>query len=131
MIAIHHSNPAALLTPPGPYSQVSRAGDLVFVAGQTGNDADNVLAGPGIAVQAEKALGNLRLALQSESLDLDRVVNLRIYVAGAEHLDELFPYMGEAFSRLFPAGPPSSTLLVVERLAAPELRIEIDAIAHA
>lgn len=125
------TNPAGLLTPPGPYSQVARAGDLVFVSGQVGANAGDALVGPGIREQAEQAIVNIRTALESQGLGLEHVVKVTIYVPYPDDLDELVPHMDRVFPVYFPNGFPASTLVIVQRLVAPELRIEIDAIAHA
>lgn len=124
------SNPDTLLTPPGPYSQVAQVGDLVFVSGQVGADAENHLVGPGIGEQAEQALRNIRTALESVGLGLDHVVKVTIYVPYPDDLPELVPHMDRVFPDYFPDGFPASTLVLVQRLFDPALKIEIEAIAH-
>ncbi|MFT4212058.1 MAG: RidA family protein [Microbacterium sp.] len=123
-------DPDALLAPPGPYSQVVRAGQLAFVSGQVGADADGTLVGPGIAAQCTQALANVGVALEAVGLGLGHVVKLTIFVASADDLEELVPHMDELFPRLFPAGFPASSLVIVQRLFGPDLRIEIEAVAH-
>ncbi|NLB46638.1 MAG: RidA family protein [Microbacteriaceae bacterium] len=124
-------NPSTLYTPPGPYSQVVRVGDLAFVAGQVGMNHAGVLAGSGITVQAGQAIKNIASALESVGLGLAHVVKVTIFVPYAEDLDELVPYMDAAFGDFFTGGYPASSLLVIDRLFDPELRIEIEAVAHA
>jgi len=126
-----YSNPSSLVPPVGPYSHLSRVGDLVYLAGQTGIDERGATAGPDISAQARKALENIRAALESQGLGLENILKLTTYVAGAEHLGELIELMDELFPQLFPGGCPPNTLLVVAQLVVPELRIEIDAVAHA
>lgn len=125
------TDPGGMLTPPGPYSHVARVGDLVFVSGQVGATADDVLVGPGVCEQADQALSNIRLALESQGLGLEHVAKVTIYVPYPDDLDELVPHMDRGFPSFFPNGFPASTLVVVQRLVSPELRIEIEAIAHA
>lgn len=125
------TNPPTLLRPPGPYSQVARVGDLVFVSGQVGATADGVLVGDGVGEQADQALVNIRTALESVGLNLDNVAKVTIYVAYPEDLDELVPHMDRVFPDFFPRGFPASTLVIVQRLFDPALRIEIEAVAHA
>jgi len=124
------TNPDGLLTPPGPYSQVARAGDLVFVSGQVGADAANVLVGPGVAQQADQALVNIRTALESVGLGLEHIAKVTIFVPYWEDLPELVAHRDRAFAELFPRGYPASSLVVVQRLVDPALRIEIEAVAH-
>lgn len=124
-------NPSGLVAPPGPFSHVARCGDLVMLAGQTGVDADGRLVDGGIVAQAAQAMANIAIALASQGLGLEHIIKVTIYVTHAEDLDELVPYMDRAFPELFPGGFPASTLVVVQRLFAPEMRIEIEASAHA
>ena len=124
-------NPSTLLDPPGPYSQVVRVGELAFVSGQVGADSANVLVGPGVAEQAGQAITNIASALESVGLGLEHVVKVNIYVPYAEDLDELVPYMDQAFGAFFTDGYPASTLVMIDRLFDPALRIEIEAVAHA
>lgn len=124
------TNPPTLLSPPGPYSQVARVGDLVFVSGQVGATADGALVGDGVAEQADQALVNIRTALESVALSLDHVAKVTIYVAYPDDLDELVPHMDRVFPDFFPRGFPASTLVIVQRLFDPALRIEIEAVAH-
>ncbi|WP_396656066.1 RidA family protein [Microbacterium sp.] len=125
------TNPETLLAPPGPYSQVAQVGDLVFVAGQVGADRDDVLAGPGVAEQCDQALRNIRTALESVGLGLANVVKVTIFVPYADDLDELVAHMDRVFPDFFPEGFPASTLVLVQRLFDPALKIEIEAVAHA
>jgi len=127
----HFRNPSTLLPPPGPYSQVVRAGDLAFVSGQVGADATGELVGPGIPEQATQALENISLALAEVGMSLADVVKLTIFVADAADLATLVPHMDALFPARFPAGLPASSLVIVQRLFDPALRIEIEAIARA
>lgn len=124
-------NPDTLLAPPGPYSQVVCVGDLAFVSGQVGADRDNNLVGPGIGEQCEQALRNIRTALESVDLALDNVVKVTIYVPYPDDMGELVPHMDRVFPDYFPKGFPASTLVLVQRLFDPALKIEIEAVAHA
>jgi len=122
-------NPSGLLTPSGPYSQVARVGELVFVSGQVGADVDRVVA-DGIAAQCDQALRNVDAALRAVGLDLGHVAKLGIFVAHPEDLPLLVEHMDATFPGLFPDGFPASSLLVVRQLFRSELRIEIEAVAH-
>lgn len=126
-----YSNPPALVPPVGPYSHLSRTGDLVYLAGQTGIDAAGDPVGDDVASQAAQAMENIRLALESQGLGLENVMKLTTYVAGADQLPGIIEYMDEAFPRLFPGGCPPNTLLAIQQLVVPGLRVEIEAVAHA
>ncbi|WP_040167901.1 RidA family protein [Microbacterium gorillae] len=125
------TNPSGLLTPPGPYSQVARVGDLVFVSGQVGADAENVLVGESVSAQADQAFRNVAVALAGVGLGLEHIAKVTIFVPYPDDLPELVAHMDDVFPALFPRGYPASSLVVVQRLVDPRLRIEIEAVAHA
>lgn len=127
---IRHMNPAGLLTPRGPYSQVVTAGGFAYVSGQVGADADDVLVGPGAAEQCDQALRNIAVALEAVGMTMSQVVKVTVYVPFEEDLPDLVPHMDVVFPRVFGDGLPASTLIIVDRLFDPALRIEIEAVAY-
>ena len=126
-----YENPAALGEPLGKYSHLSRAGDLVIVAGQVGVRADGSLAGLDARSQLRQIFENLRLALESTGGGLASVMKLTTYVVGEPMVAEFFAARDELYPELYPAGKyPPNTLLVISGLVRPELLVEIDAIAY-
>lgn len=121
-------NPAGLSTPPpGTYSHVARAGNLVFIAGQVGADAAGRLAGPDMQAQMVQALENLRTALASQGATFADVTKLTTYVTSIDEYRA--PRMAQLRADIFGAMAPPNTLLQVSRLADPAFRIEIEATA--
>ena len=107
----------------------SPPGTHVFISGQVAwNENFELVGGSDLAAQAEQALANLGLALTSAGASPADITMLRIYVAGytPEHAIALSPLLS-AF--LDGSPPPAQTLLGVETLAAPDLLIEIEALA--
>jgi enamine deaminase RidA (YjgF/YER057c/UK114 family) len=130
-MAVVYENPAALGEPLGKYSHLSRAGDLVIVAGQVGVRADGSLAGTDFRSQLRQVFENLRLALESTGGGLKSVMKLTTYVVGQPMIARFYEGREELYPELYPSGEyPPNTLLVVNGLAKPELLVEIDAIAH-
>lgn len=124
-------NPPAAPAPIGMYSNLSRAGDLLFVAGQVGLEADGELAGEGLEAQATQAFENIAALLDSQGASLRDVTKLTTYLVSAEEIGAFFALRERLFPELFPAGEyPPNTLLVVERLVRAELRVEVEAIAR-
>ncbi len=124
-------NPPGAPAPIGMYSNLSRAGDLLFVAGQVGLRTDGELAGEDLVSQAAQAFANLATLLGSEGASLRDVTKFTTYLVSAEEIDRFFEIRERLFPDLFPDGEyPPNTLLVVERLVRPELRIEVEAIAR-
>jgi enamine deaminase RidA (YjgF/YER057c/UK114 family) len=127
------SNPATLPKPAGAYSHIAHvtAGDLLFIAGQVATDASGKVVGADdFEAQADQVFANLRAALQSEGADFQHVVQFTTYLVDSRDIAKLRKYRERVFAHLFPHGKyPPNTLLVVERLASEEMRLEIAAIA--
>jgi 2-iminobutanoate/2-iminopropanoate deaminase len=108
----------------GPYSHAVRAGDLLFVAGQTGIDPEigNVPDG-GFDAEARMAFANLGRVLRAAGVDFDRVVKTTVFLTSADE----FAAMNALFAEFFPASPPTRATPIV---ALPRgLRISVEAIA--
>ncbi|MFI6677712.1 RidA family protein [Kribbella sp. NPDC050470] len=122
------TNPAELHDPAGfGYSHVASVGDLVFVAGQYASGPDGLVSVDDFAEQVKLSFENLGIALRSAGLDYADVFQLRTYVV--DHSAEKLAVLGAAIAERWPAEPPVQTLLGVDRLALPEMRFEVDAIA--
>ena len=108
----------------GPYSQVIRAGDLYFIAGQPGIDATTgqVPAG-GFEVEARMAFGNLGRVLEAAGLDLGRIVKTTVFLTSAED----FGAMNALYGEFFPVSKPARSTPIVS--LPRNLRISIEAIA--
>jgi enamine deaminase RidA (YjgF/YER057c/UK114 family) len=106
----------------------SPPGKLVFVSGQVGWDAEMKLAGADLAEQTRQALGNLAIALRAAGASTSDLTMVRTYIVGykAEYAQQLAPLFDEFLDG---ATPPASTWIGVQALAAPDLLIEIEAVA--
>lgn len=107
----------------------SPPGKLVFVSGQVAWDRDlKLVGGDDLAAQAEQALENLGTALAAAGATPADVTALRVYIVNYQPEDAA--KLGAPFSRFFEGiEPPASTWIGVQSLAAPGLRIEIEASA--
>jgi enamine deaminase RidA (YjgF/YER057c/UK114 family) len=126
------SNPDTLSKPAGAYSHVARvtAGDLLFVAGQVAIDASGKIVQGDFEAQAEQVFRNLRAALQSEGADLRHVVQFTTYLVDSRDIPKLRQFRERMYPTFFPDGKyPPNTLLVIDRLASEDMRLEIAAIA--
>ena len=108
----------------GAWAQGYRAGNLVFLQGQTGLTLDGDLVAPGDpAGQARSALENIRTLMELAGGTLADVVKIVVYVTAHAHREHVYPIIDEFFGYQ----KPCSTGLVVTGLALPELVVEIDA----
>ena len=119
-------NPDGLSKSPG-YTQVIKAGKLVFIAGQTGVMADGKVAGPGMKEQYEQVLNNLATALKAQGLDFSHVAMTTTFVTNIEEFRT--PEVQAVRPKRFGNRPPTSTLVQVVRLADPAYKVEVQAIA--
>ena len=107
------------------YSHGVRAGNLLFLAGQTGHDAQ---AQPGVGrfeAQTRRTFERMRLILETAGGSLDDLVTMTVFVTDIRYGDEFVRLRGEILKRAYPA----SALIGISQLAAPEALIEIQAVA--
>ena len=109
------------------YTHVIKIGPWVFIAGQTAsNERGDVMGVGDPAAQVEQVYRNLAKAAESVGGTLADIVKTTTYVVGEEHLDTV----RAARAGRFGDAPPTSTLVVVSRLARPEFIVEIEAVAY-
>lgn len=110
----------------GTYSHVVRAGDTLYVSGQVAKDRDNQFVGVGdVEAQCRQVFANLATVLEEAGSSLEHIVKLTIYLSDSAFIDTFRAVRNETLARPMPA----STLVIVSGLAAPELLVEIEAIA--
>jgi enamine deaminase RidA (YjgF/YER057c/UK114 family) len=125
---LEFSNPDGLFKP-STFSQVAVAeGDrIVFISGQTARDETSKILHVGdVRKQTEKVLQNLKVAIESAGGSMADIAKITTYVVGLKPDDRV--WIGEMVKQHFPK-PPAHTLVGISALAAPELLVEIEAIA--
>jgi enamine deaminase RidA (YjgF/YER057c/UK114 family) len=127
-MSIRHINPEGLHRSPA-FSQavvVEQPAKTIYIGGQNGVDADGQVVGPTVGEQASQAFRNLATILESEGAGLANVVCWSIAVVDGHAFDEGFA----AFQQIWdPADPPPAITVHVVAGLAPQLLVEIDAIA--
>jgi enamine deaminase RidA (YjgF/YER057c/UK114 family) len=116
------------------YRQVSVASGskLVFVAGQVAVDAAGATVGAGdLAAQVEQVYLNLGTALAAAGATFSNVAKLTAYLVDwtPDKMPAFLDGAGRAFARLGVNPVPPFTGIGVAALAAPDLLVEIEAIA--
>lgn len=112
--------PAAI----GPYSQATRAGDMVFLSGQIPLDPNSgLLVGGDISEQARQAFANLRAVCEAAGGSFDDIVRVGLYLTDLSEFAAVNSVMEAVFDAPYPA---RST---VEVSALPRgAKFEVDAI---
>lgn len=103
---------------------------FLFCSGQTALDENGIPQHAGnIRAQTALALDNLEGVLKEADMTLANIVRLTIYTVDVDSLIKNMDVLGK---RLGAAGvKPAETLLGINRLAFPELLVELEAIAVA
>ncbi len=88
----------------GPYSQAVRAGDTLYLSGQTPLDpATGKLVEGDISAQARQVFENLKAVLAAAEADFPRVVRVGIYLTDLGNFAAVNEVMKQYFSEPYPA----------------------------
>jgi enamine deaminase RidA (YjgF/YER057c/UK114 family) len=125
-------NPDALFNPtPYAFSHVAvvpAGGQLVFVAGQGGEENKEGKLSPDFRTQVQHALQNIQIALQSQESSMRSVVKVTTLVVNHD-VEKLNIIIAE-FEKMWPDKKfPVNTLIPVPKLALDNMLVEIDAVA--
>ena len=119
-------NPNNMSQPRG-YTQVVKAGNTVYIAGQVAVAEDGGVVGKGDpSAQARQVWSNLEAAVKSVGGTLQNIIKTTTYVTNIEYGAAVREVRTELYQS---SSPPTSTLLVVAGLASPDYLMEIEAIA--
>lgn len=100
-----------------------RAGNRVFLRGQTGSNLDNEFVGYGdAAAQADQAMKNIKDLLEEAGASLNDICKITTYITDRAYRGEVYQAIGKHLKGVFPVG----TGLIVDGLANPRLLVEID-----
>ncbi|MBI2796961.1 MAG: hypothetical protein HYX65_09695 [Gemmatimonadetes bacterium] len=90
--------------PVGPYSSAVRAGNLVFVSGQTPRDpATGDIGQADLKVQARRTLYNLKAVLRAAGAGLEDVVSVTVFLADEKDWGDFNEVYTEFFKEPYPS----------------------------
>ncbi len=102
---------------------VVRAGNHVFLRGQTGLDLDGNMIGIGdAAAQAENAMKCVKILLEESGAKLEHICKTTIYITDRAYREPVYQVIGKWLKGVYPC----STGLIVNGLARPDMLMEID-----
>lgn len=106
----------------GPYSSALKICDYVYLSGQLPVDpSTNQIVDGGVYEQTVQCLKNLNAILDEVDLDVNYLVNVRVYLTDMQDYDK----MNEAYSSMFKEPYPSRVVVGVKEL--PEgAKVEIE-----
>ena len=100
-----------------------KAGNRIFLRGQTGFDLDGNMTGVGNpAAQTEMAMQCVKTLLEEAGSKLEHICKTTIYITDRAYREEVYKVIGEHLKGIHVC----STGLIVKGLAKPEMLMEID-----
>jgi len=124
-------NPPTLARPRGfSHGILVTGGRLLFLAGQTGSDAEGRIVAPGdLVAQYEQVLHNLRTVVEAAGGKMQDITKINIFVNDRDdYLAHLKP-LGKVHRSFFGAYYPATALFEISRFFQDEALIEIEGIA--
>jgi 2-iminobutanoate/2-iminopropanoate deaminase len=120
----HFAPPAGIKAPP--LSFAARTGDLLFVSGIPGFDANGALA-DGFEAQFGFVVANLKRVLDEAGATFRDLVKVNVLLTRAADVATMNALYASAFA---PAPYPARTTCVVQALPDPKMLIEIECVAQ-
>lgn len=126
MSAHEFVNPPELLPGQGfSHIAIAAAGETVYVAGQTAHQADGSVKGATMAEQADAALANLAIALQTVGAEPAHLVAMQIYVTDVAAYRAALAQIGSTWRDHLGRHYPTVSLFGIAELFDPDAMIEI------
>src|SRR5689334_1695185 len=120
-------HPTGMPEPSGfSYGIAASAGKMLFIAGQTAQDAAGKIVGPGdMTRQFECALENVLKVLAAGEATTDQIVKMTIFVTDVALYREVLRPIGSIYRKHFGTHYPAMTLVEVRKLFDNDAMIEI------
>jgi enamine deaminase RidA (YjgF/YER057c/UK114 family) len=124
-------NPSSLARPVGfSHGILTTGGRLLFLAGQTGSDAEGSITAPGnLVAQYEQTMRNLQAVVVSAGGTMQDITKLNIFIRDRDdYLAHLKP-LGQVHRAFFGSYYPAMALFEISRLFQDEALVEVEGIA--
>jgi 2-iminobutanoate/2-iminopropanoate deaminase len=110
------------------YVQAVKVGDTIYVSGQVSHDDTGNIVGRGdMETQMRQAYSNIRKLLTQYGATIENIVDEILFVT---NMDEAFAAAVKCRQEIFSGTPViASTIVQIQRLAFPDLMIEIRCVA--
>lgn len=110
------------------YVQAAKVGDTIYVSGQVSHDDTGNIVGSGdMETQMRQAYSNIQKLLAKYGATIENIVDEILFVT---NMDEAFAAAVKCRQEIFSGTPViASTIVQIQRLAFPELMIEIRCVA--
>jgi 2-iminobutanoate/2-iminopropanoate deaminase len=110
------------------YAQAVKVGDTIYISGQVSHDDNGNIVGTGdMEAQMRQAYANIKKVLVQFGANMDNLVDEILFVTD---INTAFAAAAKCRQEIFSGTPVvSSTIVQIQRLAFPELMIEIRCVA--
>jgi 2-iminobutanoate/2-iminopropanoate deaminase len=110
------------------YSQAVKVGDTIYVSGQVSHDDEGKIVGRGdMEAQRRQAYANIQKMLEQYGATMDNVIDEVLFVTD---MNTAFTAAVKCRQEVFSGQPVvASTIVQIQRLAFPDLMIEIKCVA--
>ena len=110
------------------YAQAVKFGDTIYVSGQVSHDdAGNIVGRGEMEVQMQQAYANIQKLLAKYGATIENIVDEILFVTD---MDAAFAAAAKCRQEIFSGTPViASTIVQIQRLAFPDLMIEIRCVA--
>ncbi len=109
------------------FAMAVRAGDRIYLRGQTGSTLDGDFTGYGdAAAQAKQAMENIKVLLEEAGSGLNDICQITTYIADRAYREPVYRTVGPYLKGVYPVG----TGLIVDGFANPRILVEIDVVAE-
>jgi 2-iminobutanoate/2-iminopropanoate deaminase len=115
------------LAPPiSHYCDAVRFGNLLYIAGIPPTDrSGKVVGGDDVAAQTRQVFKNMKLVLDAAGASFADILKVTVYLLDVNDRSKINPVRKEFFGNARPA----STLIGINQLAIPGMKVEIEAVA--
>jgi enamine deaminase RidA (YjgF/YER057c/UK114 family) len=117
------------LAAPTGFSHAVRAGDTVYLAGQTASAPDGSIVGATIVEQFDVAAGNLMTALRAAGGGPEDLVSLQVFVTAVAEYKQSLMALGRVWRTHFGRRYPAMGLFGVTELFDPAAKVELMGVA--
>lgn len=128
-MSLQRVNPESLAKPSGFSHAVVGSGTVVFLAGQTGLDAEGRVVAGGVVAQFEQALANLLEALRAAGGAPEQLASCTVYIVDMDDYRANAREIGAVWRRLAGTEYPAMAGIGVNRLWDADALVEIQAFA--
>ena len=113
--------------PPQTWSTAIQVGDVLYVSGMTARGPDGqTVVGADEYEQTKVIFSKIKSVIEAAGGAMNDIARMTIYVTNIKNNTEVWRARKEFFTGDFPA----STLVEVRSLAKPEIKLEIEVVAH-